>query len=194
MLSRVLVALLLLAPLRMAESRTRVINLPRGPLTRIASPDRKWTLVFECPNDCSERKLWIERERSHSRRRVRDFERSLDISWAPDSRWFFVYDELGSNEGQSYLYDPIELKVIDLADVIVAGDPIARNYLQAGHSYLRAKRWVNSQELLVQLFGHFDGPAPAALKLRHPHSFTLRYQVGVDRTVKKLSESSEEQE
>jgi hypothetical protein len=175
-------------------AQARVVDLPRGLLTRVASPDRKWTLIFECPNDCAQRKLWIEQSRTHSRRAVREFERSLSISWAPDSRSFFINDGWGSNGSDCYVYNPATLKVTDLADVIVSVDPTAQPYLKAGHTYLRAKRWVNSHELLVSLFGHFDEPPARSLGLRHPGAFMLRYHVHLNGEVQKISESSEEQE
>jgi hypothetical protein len=81
---------------QMKGTHTPVVTLPRGEITRIPSPNRKWTLVFECPNQRKERKLWIEQSASHSRKLVKEYERSLDVSWAPDSRLFFVNDASGS--------------------------------------------------------------------------------------------------
>lgn len=94
------------------------------------------------------------------RRFIRGFERSLGISWAPDSRLFFVEDAYASNETLSYVFDPATLKVSDLAELLRAADPENANYIQVGHSYLRAKRWLNSQELLVTLNGYYDDPPP----------------------------------
>src|SRR5258708_27128441 len=161
-----------------------VVDLPRAAVSRIPSPDKKWTLIFECPNDCSQRKLWIEENTPHTRRLVKEYERSLSISWAPDSRMFFVNDASGSTETLCYIYDPTTLKEIDLAKVALAGDPDAAQFLNAGHSYLNAKRWVNSHELLVVLEGHNDGSPPG--------SFTLRYRVDLRGSVHKLSQHSEQ--
>ena len=180
-----------LAPMpRMTEAQVKpahrpVVHLPRGAVSRIPSPDRKWTLIFECPNDCSERKLWIEENTSHRRKLVKEYERSLSISWAPDSRLFFVNDASGSTETLCYIYDPATLKETDLAKVVVAGDPKAGEYVGAGHSYLKAKRWINSRELIVVLYGHFDEPPP--------RGFTLRYRVNLNGSVQKLSQHSEEE-
>lgn len=158
------------------------------------SPDRRWTLIFECPNDCAQRKLGIAQNRNHSRRPVREFERSLSISWAPDSRSFFISDDWGSNGTDFYVYDPVTLKMTDLRDVIVSGDPSVQPYLKAGHTYLRAKHWINSHELLVSVFGHFDEPPSSSLRLRHPGGFMLRYRVRLNGAVQRVSERSEEQE
>jgi hypothetical protein len=162
-----------------------VVDLPRGAVSRVPSPDGKWTLIFECPNDCSERKLWIEENTSHRRKLVKEYDRSLSISWAPDSRLFFVNDASGSTETLCYVYEPATLKETDLAKVVVAGDPKAAQFLNVGHSYLSAKRWINSRELLVVLYGHSDEPPP--------RGFTLRYRVNLNGNVRKLSQHSEEE-
>jgi hypothetical protein len=156
-----------------------IIDLPREAVTRIPSPDRKWTLIFECPDYGRERKLWIE-DKAHARRHVRDFERSLSISWAPDSHLCVVNDASGSTETLSYVYDPVTLNVTDLAKVLIAGDHKAEDYIGVGHSYLEAKRWVNSHELLVALHGHYDEPPP--------RGFTLRYRVDLRGKVRKVYE------
>ncbi len=161
-----------------------VVTLPRPAVSRIPSPNGRWTLIFECPNDCSERKLWLEEKVSHTRKLVKEYDRSLSISWSPDSHLFFVNDASGSTETRCYVYDPATLKETDLARVVLTGDPDAAQFLNAGHSYLEAKQWVNSHELLVLLEGHNDGAPPG--------SFTLRYRVDLSGTVRKLSQHSEQ--
>jgi hypothetical protein len=190
MVLRVLVLTgVLLAQLPSLAAQTKsahppVVDFPRAAVSRIPSPNGKWTLIFECPNDCSERKLWIQENASHTRKLVREYDRSLSISWAPDSRLFFVNDASGSTETLCYIYDLATLKETDLAKVVVAGDPKAGEYVGAGHSYLKAMRWINSRELIVVLYGHFDEPPPRGL--------TLRYRVNLNGNVRKLWQSSEE--
>jgi len=168
-----------------AKATFSVVSLPKGEVSRIQSPNGKWTLIFECPNDCIERKLWVEETSSRARKLVKEYERSLDISWAPDSRQFFVNDNSGSTAARCYVYEVAFLKETDVAKIVLAGDPNAEQFLNSGHSYLRAKRWLNSHELFVVLTGHNDGLPPGA--------FTVRYRVGLTGSVHKLSQHSEEQ-
>src|SRR5438552_6359740 len=103
MVLRVVMTSVLLIQLPSLASETKsahppVVDLPRAAVTPIPSPNGKWILIFECPNDCSERKLWIEESASHTRKLVKEHERSLSISWAADSRLFFVDDAPGSTE------------------------------------------------------------------------------------------------
>jgi hypothetical protein len=189
MLLRVLMGGVLLIQLPSLAAQTKsahppVVELSRGALSRIPSPNGKWTLVFECPRNCSERRLSVEDSASHTRRLVGEYERSLSVSWAPDSRSFFVDDAYASNEALSYVYDPVKLKATDLAKLLVAGDPGAAQFFGVGHSYLHARRWLNSRELLVVLYGHFDEPP-----LR---GFTLQYRVALDGHVHKISQRARE--
>jgi hypothetical protein len=172
-----------------AHHQPIVVSLPQGPVTRIPSPDRKWMLVFEFPAadkslaaDCRAgenqvRRLWIRHHGSGDRTLVRDFARSLDISWSPDSRHFFVNDASGSTDTLGYVYDPVTLKPTGLSDVVTSADPSAKKYLGAGHSYLEANRWINSQELLVTLWGHFD---------EERIGFKIKYRVDLNGRVERL--------
>jgi hypothetical protein len=173
----------------LAASQTKatppVVSLPRGEFSRIPSPNGKWALIFQCPNDCSERKLLVEDTSSHARKLVKEYERSLDIAWAADSRLFFVNDNSGSTDARCYVYEAASLKETDVARVVLARYPDAAQFVNSGHSYLRAKRWLNSHALLVVLTGHNDGSPPGA--------FTLRYRVDLNGSVDKLSQHSEEQ-
>ena len=168
-----------------ASTQRTVIPLPQGEASHVPSPDGKWTLIFECPNNCSERKLWIEETSKHSRKLVKEYERSLDVSWAPDSDLFFVNDNSGSTDARCYVYEAASLKETDLAKLLLTGDSGAGQFLNAGHSYLRARRWLSTHELLIVLTGHNDGSPPGA--------FTLRYRVDVHGKVRKLSQNSEEE-
>ncbi len=171
--------LLIQPPLLAAQTRSAhppVVVLPLAAITRIPSPNGKWILIFECPNYCSARTLSIEDSASHTRRLIGEYDRSLSISWAPDSHLFFVNDAYASNA--------VTLKATDLAKLLVAGDPGAAQFLGVGHSYLHAKRWVNSRELLVVLYGHFDEPPLGG--------FTLQYRVALDGHVHKISQLARE--
>ncbi len=132
----------------------------RGSVWRANNEDRSAVVnqnrFFQCPNDCSERKLWVEDTSSHARKLVKEYQRSLDIAWTPDSRLFFVNDNSGSTDARCYVYEAASLKETDVAKVVLARYPHAEQFVNSGHSYLRAKRWLNSHALLVVLTGHND--------------------------------------
>jgi len=148
---------------------TPVINLPRGTVTHILSPDRKWMLIFEligdpltegCPGaEEVKRKLWIQRKGSSERKLVREFERSLDVSWSPDSRHFFINDASGSNGTLAYVYDTETLKVVDVQEMLAAASRGVRNF-EADHFYVQAKHWVSPDALLVTVNGYLSSTPP----------------------------------
>lgn len=178
-----LLALNLISPVNSQTSKPAsppVVVAPRGKVTYLASPDRKWKLVFECPDVERLRQLWLERDGTLTRRLVREYERSVDMGWAPDSRMFFVNDDLGSDEARPYLYDAVTLKETDLTELLRAADPTANQYLEAGHSYFQVRRWVTSKELLATLRGHFDNDPYRA--------FFLKYRVQTNGVVRRPSE------
>ena len=102
-----------------------------------------------------------------------------------DSHLFFVNDNSGSTDARCYVYEAASLEETDVAKVVLARYPDAGQFLSSGHSYLRAKRWLNSHELLVVLTGHNEGSPPNA--------FTLRYRIDLRGKVRKLSQHAEEQ-
>lgn len=167
-----------------ASSQSRVISLPQEEVTRMPSPDGKWTLVFECPNACSQRKLWIEDSSLHTRKLVKDYDRSLSVSWAPDSRHFFVNDAFGSDGESCSVYEPGIVSPTDIATILVAAYPGAKRFMHAGHSYVHAIEWADSYELIVVLFGHFDDPPLGG--------FTIRYRINLNGEVYKLSQKKSE--
>lgn len=162
-----------------------VVSLPNGTAARVPSPSGRWTLVFECPNDCKERKLWIEDNANHARKLVNNYERSLDVAWAPDGQRFFVNDNYGSNGSLAYVIDPAALKTTDLGMIVTKNDARAKVFLRTGHSYLKAENWLSSHELLVILSGHFDDPPPRA--------FNIQYRVNLNGTARKVSQQPEEE-
>jgi hypothetical protein len=136
--------------------------------------------------------LWIEEGGKRSRELIKEYERTLDVSWSPDSRFFFVNDNSGSTDARCSVYEPIsqeqasipKLKVTDIAKLLPVADPTVGQFLNAGHSYLKVKQWLNAHELLVTLTGHNDDPH---------RGFTMQYRVDLRGKVLKLSQSSEEQ-
>jgi hypothetical protein len=174
----VLLTMFLTACLCLAQTKSayqQVVALPNGPVTQIVSPHKNWTLVFECPNNCEARILWIE-GKPHARRLVKKYERSLEIAWAPDSGRFFINDNFGSNGSESSVIDPITLKITDLGAIVAGHDAQAKQFLRAGHSYIRAKSWLNAHVLTVVLFGHFDEAPPHGV----PVGFTGGYRVDLN--------------
>ena len=165
---------------------TRVVDLPQDRIDRIQSPDGRWTLVFEFTDYASERRLWIEDDRLHGRRLVQTSNRSLRLSWSPDSRLFFLNDEYVSNATDCYVIEPSTLKRTDVAELLAKGYPdLLAAHRKAGHLHFEGKQWVAPNVLSIAMTGHFDEP-PA-------QGFTYLFQVDLRGGVRKLGESRKEE-
>jgi len=162
-----------------------IVRLPQGAITRIPSPDSRWVLVFECPDSCNQRKLWIEDTNSHTPKLVREYQRSLAVGWAPDSKRFFVEDDYDSTGSSTYVVDAATLRITDVNPIIANSDEIATKMLNAGHSYVRTKGWLNSHVLVVILSGHFDEPPP--------RPFTCGYRVDLNGKAEKFLQRAVEE-
>ena len=126
------------------------------------------------------RKLWIQRNGTAERIPIRDFDRSLDVSWSPDSRHFFVNDASGSTETRCYVYDAETLRAIDVLKLVSADSHRLRNF-EADHSYLEAKHWVRSDELLVTFLGYLSSTPPKP-------GFSGTYRINLKGSVRILHE------
>ena len=158
----------------------RKLELPFGPIKRLASPDGS-RVLYGAGTSSSGRptELWLEDSRSGQRQKILDVARTLSAGWSPDGSFFFVQDDLGSNITEAYLYEAANLKRLDIAQSISAFDPAAKRFA-AGHAYFNVRRWLDGQHLLIVLSGHTDSPPVEC--------FDLRYRVGRDCTVAKLSQ------
>lgn len=181
-----LLALVLLSWVGSAQTKPtraaypRVIALPQGPLTRIPSPNRKWTLIFEFSDVNKPRKLWIQRKGSGERTLVRDFDRSLDVSWSPDSQHFFVNDASGSTDTLCYVYGPETLRPMNVLELLTSASRRASNF-EADHFYVEAKHWVGSDELLVTVMGYLSSTPPKP-------GFSGTYRINLNGSVRTIRE------
>jgi hypothetical protein len=161
----------------MAQTPQARLNLPYGPITRLASPDGRVALYGVPSGLNTPLQLWIENTRSHERTKLLDIPGTLSAGWSPDGRAFFVLDHRASDQATSYIYDAATLRRLDLAARITASDPATAPFTH-GHTYFDADRWEGSDQVLVRLHGHTD-TAPVTC-------FDFRYRVGRDGSVAKL--------
>jgi len=154
----------------------------------LVSPDGRQAL-FAKPG---ESRLWIENLRTHEERKVFDATvQTLTVDWAPDSAAFIANDREASDREFAWIYDVRTLDRLDLEGRIAATDPQALRFVPtadtAPHSYAHAIRWLDAQHVEVRLHGHTDG-------FRRGNSivpgdcFDLRYRIGRDGAVRKLSQ------
>jgi hypothetical protein len=159
------------------RGRTPVLNLPHGPVQRLASPDGAYLLYGVSLQSAPE--LWMENLRTGHRNLLLSIGSTLSAAWSADSTAFYVNDHWASDSTRSYIYDGATLQRLDIAERVLAADPGAKRFAE-GHAYFDVERWQGTESVMVHFYGHTDD-APVVC-------FDLRYQVSRSGAVSKLSQ------
>jgi hypothetical protein len=178
--------LLLLALPVSGQQRAVSLQAPYGPAKPLISPDGANELYG---SDAAECQLWLEDRRTHRRRPVfRVTLQTLTLAWSPDGAAFLANDRAASDVEVAWLYDVRTLERLDLRRLIVAADPVSAKFVGPSiHSYVHAVRWLDAGHVEVRLFGHTNGERVGDA-IRPGQCFDLRYRIGRDGAVRKLSE------
>ena len=160
---------------------TAVLDLPFGPINRLASPDGS-LILYGVPfqkgvNEA--RQLWLEDARTNQRQKLLDISDGVSAGWSPDGTKFYVLDHSSSSSTESYIYDARSLKRVDLGALIRKSDSSISRFA-SGHAYFDFERWENPETVIVHFYGHTDEPPVVC--------FDLRYRVNLSGTTKKLEQ------
>jgi len=170
------------ALITLAQAPQPKLDLPFGSVARLASPDGSKTL-FLVPYRSgvnNEAQLWVEDTRAHGRQMLMNIARTLSAAWNADGSAFYVQDNENSDDAFSYIYDAKTLKRLNLAERILASDPVAGRFTE-GHFYFDVDRWQGLEQVIVRLHGHTDEPPPVVC-------FDSRYRVTRAGVVAKVSQ------
>jgi hypothetical protein len=192
---------LVLSFLAISQAAGQQVSVPLKPpfgiQNQLISPDEVYGLFGD------HNALWLEDERTHEIRKVMDVTvQTMTLAWSPDSSAFIANDRALSDVENAYVYDAKKLDRIDLRRQVLAADHWAASRftasanLAASHSYFHALRWLDARHIEMQLHGHTDGtlsgrpfrPGHAEDSIRPGDCFDLRYRVGIDGVVQRLSQ------
>jgi hypothetical protein len=136
----------------------------------------------------------LENLSDHKQTLVKEYERSVQVGWSPDSRAFFVNDAYVSNLEDAFVYWIDSKKPLLLNDAIRGRDKEA-DMFPADHAYFQVGRWLSAHEVLVEYCGH-GGENPAqqfdfvyAVSFAGPDESKVRIH-RVSRTVRPLNLSA----
>jgi hypothetical protein len=157
---------------------------PFGPENQLVSPNGAYGLFGIQSAKGPDNALWLEDRRTQERKVVFSVTvQTLTLAWSPDSAAFIANDRALSDVENAYIFDVKTLDRLDLTARITANaGPGAARFLkdQNQHSYFHATRWLDARHVEVQLYGHTD--------FGGSECFNLRYRVGRDGEVRKLSQ------
>ena len=155
----------------------------------LLSPNGSYALV----GSDSAPQLWLEDKRTRERRMVFEVTlQTLTLAWSPDSTAFIANDRMVSDLEVAWIYSVPGLTRVDLRAGILAADPKAIRFTpgdnRAVHSYTHAIRWMDARHVEVQLHGHLDDEIRVGSSIKPGHCFDLRYRIGTNGSVHKLSQ------
>jgi hypothetical protein len=159
----------------------QTLDLPWGPVKRLASPDGS-KILYGVPYQEGRNEgpsLWMEDEGTRGRTKLFDIGSTLTAAWSPDGSAFYVNNHWASDREQAYIYDAATMRRLDIGARIQSADSQSRG-LATGHTYFRVTGWEGTEQVAVSFFGHTDEPPVLC--------FTLRYRVNKAGVVTKLSQ------
>ncbi len=122
----------------------------------VDAANKDYSLLYvEAPDEL----LLIRKNAKNSRTKLLKYHRNVDVFWAPDSKAFVVNDWKENNYCDAYLYDlrslpkPTSLKQKLITSRIAEEEKAL--IANKEYSYVFAKEWHNSAELLVKASGHY---------------------------------------
>ena len=132
-------------------------DLPTDKVESIPSPNGRWVLVAT-PSET--RTVTLVDKESQKRALIKEYDRSLQIGWSPDSSAFFLNDAYASNLEDAYVYFIAFGKPVLLNDYVLGHDSEAKSVAKkVDHAYFQVGNWTNAGTLLLEYCGH-GGEAP----------------------------------
>jgi hypothetical protein len=112
---------------RYAGSAIHAVFFPFATSTAI-SPDGRFAIINLDSDKEPYHTLFLADRRNHVKRKVLEYNRSVDVLWNPDSSSFALTDYMGSNVSECYLYstDLARPKIKIQNEMIVRMTPVRR--------------------------------------------------------------------
>lgn len=142
-----------------------------GDVTSINSPDNNFSIHSEDYDEEPNHSLFFKYEQTGIEKKILDFRRHADISWAPDSKYFFVNDYLGSDFTNCIVIALPELKKINIMPILKTL-PIEEGIFDSHHLHVTCEAWRNDGYINVRLTGYGD---------QNPSGFDYGYLVDFNR-------------
>ena len=153
------------------------------------APDGQWVVIENgcwppgketCSAGTNGLSLTLVNRQTHKWRLVSRTDTPPLVSWAPDSKGFFLVEHISSDRDDSYAYNVDTERRVDLGSLISGRDMTVKHYQRLGsHLYFRAERWRDPKAIEVEVTGHTD-----SLPVKEFH---LRFLITLDSEVIRLS-------
>ena len=129
-----------------------------GTKDQLVSPDGRYAIVSQEDEDsrsgsAAARFLRLRDLRSGESGLLFRYGRTVEVSWAPDSRALFVTDNKDKNESQAYIIFPDSRRVLNVGKKILDFYPADMKFVKSDRAYIKAVRWLSATDLVATLSG-----------------------------------------
>src|SRR5271155_4604017 len=145
--------------------------------SRAPSPDGRYVIVGVDSDSEPYHTVFLEDDVLKSRRKLFNYNRSIAVLWAEDSKSFALSDYVGSNVSQCSVISvdkhtrPIQVIDLILAALSEEAREQLKKQLSNDHVYVEAFGWTGPTDLTVKISGHGDA---------NPSGFEVYYTVQVN--------------
>ena len=124
-------------------------------LTQIPAPTGDYALTWKrgALEEGKPHQLFLKNLSTGHVLKILEFQRQVDVLWAPNGRFVAVTDWIGSNVSEVLLFQPGNKKVRNLADCLYDSLGEQPELSHSIHSYFEAVSWNGSRKLLFRVFG-----------------------------------------
>ena len=123
-----------------------------GKRSEVDSPDGKYVFVNVDNQQQPHHSLFLEEKSTGRRHKISDYERSVAVVWAPNSKRFALNDYAGSDFTSTYIISVDEsLPKVDIQKVIVSK---FKRIARGDHDYFGVRRWLDDRRVIVNHWGH----------------------------------------
>jgi len=155
----IMVALAIIPSLRASDKTIHAVSFPSAH-THAVAPDGRFAVVNVDSDKEPYHVLFLEDRQTNSRRKVLEYDRSVEVLWDPDSSAFAVNHYAGSNIGECLiLFTKGQTTPVNVGDALldrmVRGVELSTLH-KSDHIYWTAVRWTSPEVLKVKVWGHTD--------------------------------------
>jgi hypothetical protein len=140
-----------------------------GPRKCVDAPSGIFAICNEDHDEEPNHSLFLVTKRAGTKKKLLDYGRNVEVSWAPDSEMFFVNDNWGSNASECLVTNIRTMK--ELSTLELVQNKLTKRESGADHLYVTCSGWNSNIDVGIVAHG-YGGDGPPDL-FAFDHKYTL---------------------
>ncbi len=142
-----------------ATGRLPAWETPETVTGKMVDPTGRWTVNYQAPTSNAPHRLFVTDSRTNRAWLLYEFDRHVNVLWAPDGSVLAITDYSGSSESEIKIIDPKnQKKRIDVERQLVASLGKIPALYENGHRYFEAVKWPTPTLLRFEVHAHDAHP------------------------------------